>query len=266
MARKKSSKTTPAAPPDTAVPRYAGTGAALRVEERSRSVLYNLIGKERAYYDVRRFDLSRPAEPVSERSVAHSIIIIDRSGSMSGWIDDLKDTLVKLLTLEEYRNFDLLVTLISYSSEGDVVTHFERAAISDIMKRDSRYIKEIHKIRATGLTCISQALALAGGMVKDTELTAITLHSDGYANDPSANSEGRTIDGLCERWQDREMFVNTIAYSDYSDFRLLSKVANTLSGSCIKTGSIKAVYDSLYSTSKLLGGAITPPIEETLSP
>src|SRR5262245_36521569 len=200
MARKKSSKTTPAAPPDTAVPRYAGTGAALRVEERSRSVLYNLIGKERAYYDVRRFDLARPAGPVAEKAVAHSIIVIDRSGSMTGWIEELKDTLVKLLTLEEYRNFDLLVTLISYSGSGDVITHFERAPISEVMKRDSQQIKAIREIRATGSTCISQALGRASELLDPNELTAITLHSDGYANDPSPTSETRLIEGLCDSW------------------------------------------------------------------
>jgi Mg-chelatase subunit ChlD len=271
MARKRaSSKTTqatpPAPPPDTQVPRGAGTGPALRTDERSRFVLYNLLGKERSYYQVRRFNLQRPAEPVSEKSVAHSIIIIDRSGSMYAWLEDLKETLIKLLTLEEYQNFDLLVTLISYSSEGDCRVHFQRAPIADIMKRDSKQLQEIRKIRTAGLTCISQALTLAGSLVKDNELTAITLHSDGYANDPSANTEARTIEQLCNAWQERSLFVNTIAYSDYSDFRLLSKVANAASGVCIKAGNIRAVYDSLYSTSKLLAGSVTPPIEEPLSP
>src|SRR5262245_53289054 len=106
MARKRLAKTTaqPAAipGPDTAIPRAVVTGPALRTEPRSRFVLYNLLGKERAWYDVRRFDLVRPAEPVSEPSVAHEIIVIDRSGSMSGFIEDLKQALIKLLTLEEY--------------------------------------------------------------------------------------------------------------------------------------------------------------------
>src|SRR4051812_46849193 len=155
MARKKS-KTQPAAPaasPDTQLPRYAETGPALRTDERSRFVLYNLLGKERAYYQVRRSNLQRPAEPVSEKSVAHSILIIDRSGSMYSWLEDLKDTLIKLLTLEEYQNFDLLVTLISYSGEGDCRVHFQRAPISEIMKRDSKQLQEIRKIHTAGLTC-----------------------------------------------------------------------------------------------------------------
>src|SRR3954447_13337517 len=104
MARKKSKTqpAAPAAPPDRQLPRYAETGPALRSDERSRFVLYSLLCKERAYYDVRRFDLQPPAERVSDKTVAPSVIVIDRSGSMSGWIEELKDTLIKLLTLEEY--------------------------------------------------------------------------------------------------------------------------------------------------------------------
>src|SRR5262249_55510209 len=60
------------------------------------------------------------------------------------------------------------------------------------------------------------------------------------------------------------IFVNTIAYSDYSDFRLLSKIANAGSGVCVKAGNIKQVFDALNETAKLLGGKLTPPIEVPL--
>jgi hypothetical protein len=242
------------------------SGPALRTDVRSRFTLFNLLGQERAWYTVDRLNVARPAEPVAEKSVAHSVVIIDRSGSMTGSIEDLKETLIKLLTLEEYRNFDLLVTLISYSGQGDLNVHFQRSPIQEIMQRNSRQVQEIKKIRTTGLTCISQALTLAASLVQGNELTAVTLHSDGYANDPSATAESKSIEQMIERWHDKPVFVNTIAYTDYSDFRFLSKIANGLSGACVKAGSIREVYDTLYSTSKLLGGAVTPPLEEALSP
>ncbi|MFO0929986.1 MAG: hypothetical protein U0736_23675 [Gemmataceae bacterium] len=62
------------------------------------------------------------------------------------------------------------------------------------------------------------------------------------------------------------IFVNTIAYSDYSDFRLLSKIANAASGTCVKAGNLREVYDALTDTTRLLGGALVPPLEEALSP
>jgi hypothetical protein len=238
--------------------------AGLRTDARSKFTLYNLLGKERAYYQVDRVELDKPAKPPKEKSVAHSILIIDRSGSMYSYLEDLKDTLIKLLTLDEYSQYDLLVTLISYSSEGDCQVHFQRRPIQEIMKRDSKELKEIKKIHVTGLTCISQAVQLASSLAKDEELTAITLHSDGYANHPSPNAEAKTLEKLCGEMQKRPVFVNTIAYTDYSDFRLLSKVANTVSGTCIKAGNIKQVYDSLYSTEKLLGSSVTPPMEVPL--
>ncbi len=271
MARKKATTTSksqqaapPAPAPDTVTRRAAATGPALPAEPRSRFTLYNLLGKERAYYLVQRQGLERPAEAVGDKSVAHNVIIIDRSGSMSFCIEDLKETLVKLLTLEEYHNFNLLVSLISYSGRGDVTTHFERAPISEVMKTNSKHLQEIRKIRATFLTCISQGLQAASQLVRDDELTAITLHTDGYANDPSANSEQRAIEAILAQWQDRPLLVNTIAYSDYSDFRLLSKIANSASGVCLKAGNIRQVFDSLKATAILLGGKVTPPLEEPL--
>ncbi len=238
--------------------------AGMRTDTRSRFTLYNLLGNERAFYQVDRVELEKPSKPSKEKSVAHSILIIDRSGSMYSYLEDLKDTLIKLLTLDEYSQYDLLVTLISYSSQGDCQVHFQRRPIQEIMMRDSKELKEIKKIHVTGLTCISQAVQLASSLAKDEELTAITLHSDGYANHPSPNAEAKTLENLCAAMQKRPVFVNTIAYTDYSDFRLLSKVANTVSGTCLKAGNIKQVYDSLYSTEKLLGGSVTPPIEVPL--
>jgi Mg-chelatase subunit ChlD len=235
--------------------------AELRTDTRSKFTLYNLLGKERAYYQVDRIEVEKPSKPSKKKTLAHSIIIIDRSGSMYSYLEDLKNTLLKLLTLDEYSQFDLLVTLISYSSEGDCTVHFQRRPIQEIMKRDSKEQKEIKRIHVTGLTCISQAMQLASSLAKDEELTCITLHSDGYANDPGANTESKTLEKLCADMANRPVFVNTIAYTDYSDFRLLSKVANSVSGSCLKAGNIKQVYDSLYNTEKLLGSSVTPPLE-----
>ena len=54
----------------------------------------------------------------------------------------------------------------------------------------------------------------------DTALGSITLHSDGYANDPSSNSETRTIEALVGGWQELPVFVNTIAYrGEYAQTR-----------------------------------------------
>jgi Mg-chelatase subunit ChlD len=268
MAKKRAtSKSAKAASPSRKGPtqRTKSAGPVLRTEPCSRFTLYDLLGHEHAWYRVDRFELTRPDEQAAEKAVAHSILLIDRSGSMTPAMEDLKETLVKLLTLEEYRQADLLVTLISYSGQGDLQVHFQREPIAEVMKRGSKALEEIRKIHPTGPSCVSQALQLAGSLVQDSELTAITLHSDGYANDPSALSEAQMIEGVIAEMQDRPLFVNTIAYSDGADFRLLAKIANAASGACVRAGGIKEVYDALYRTSRLLGGETAPPVDEPLS-
>ncbi len=255
------------APPPSPKPTHKGSVSpqpatrAAGGETRTKFTLFNLLGKPRAYYLVDRVAIERPRKKASDSTLAHSILVIDRSGSMADHLPDLKETLVKLLTLDEYSRFDIVVSLVSYSSEGDVIVHFERQPIREIMKRDSKPLKEIKKIQVAGATCISQALEKAGNLVRNDELTCVTLHSDGYANDPSPNAESQALEQLCVRFQERPVFVNTIAYTDASDYRLLSRVANSVSGNCLKAGNVRQVYDSLYSTSKLLGSPLMPPLE-----
>ncbi len=247
-------KTAPSGMPRTMPPRlYTGL--------HSKFVLYDLLGKERAFYQVDRVEIEKPSKSLKKKTLTHSILLIDRSSSMRPHIEDLKDMLIKLLTLDEYARYDLLVTLISYSSLGDCTVHFQRRPIQEVMKRGSRELKEIKRIHATGRTCISQALQLAAELCRDRELTCITLHSDGYPNDPSPIAESRKIEKLCEEMKKRPIFLNTIAYTDSADYLLLSKVANTLSGSCVQAGNIRQVYDALYNSEKLLVSSLSTPLE-----
>ena len=230
---------------------------------RTKFTLYNFAGNAKAFYLVDRINLERKPGDIPEKSVAHSIIIIDRSGSMYYDLKPLKETLIKLLTLDEYNNYQLIVSLISYAGNGDVICHFQRIPIQEVLKLDSQYIKEIQKIHTAGSTCISQSMELAKSLIKAGEMTAINLHTDGYANDPSANSEAAKLGEICEELKDMDVFANTISYAS-ADFKLLSKIANTLSGNCIRAGEVKMVYDALYDSTKLLGSSVAPALEEPL--
>lgn len=233
--------------------------------QKTKFAMYNLAGKEKSYYLAEKVTVEFQPEAIPKKAIAHSIIIIDRSGSMCGDIEALKETLIKLLTLDEYSNSQLVVSLISYSSKGDVTCHFQRVSIQDVMANDSPYIAEIKAIEAGCLTCISQSLKLAKDLIQPGELTAITLHSDGYANDSSFNAESKAIEVICNDLQNMDVFVNTIAYSPYSDFKFLAKIANSVSGSCLQAGNIKEVYDALYNTGNVLKEATGIVIEETLA-
>jgi hypothetical protein len=230
----------------------------------TRFTLYNFAGQPIARYLVDRTDLRLAAAAGGEPAVAHNIILIDRSGSMRSGIKLLKDTLVKLLTLEEYARAHLLVSLVSYASQGDVQVHFRRVPIAEVMRPGSGYLKEVRKIHTAERTCMSQALATAASLIEPGERTAITLHSDGYADDPSPAAEERSLLALCRQLRNQDVFLNAIAYTGDADFLLLARMANTLSGSCVRAGDIREVYDALHDTSSRLSGATAPPLEEAL--
>lgn len=242
-----------------------GTPLLVRPTGPTKFTLFNLLGEPRAYYLVEPKELDRGAPDPARKTVAHSVIVVDRSGSMYGAMAATRDTLLKLLTLDEYAQYEIVVTLISYSSAGDATCHFERAPIREIMKPGSKYQKAISQLQVTGATCISGGLKLALEKIAKDELTAITVHSDGYANDPSPTQEATTLMSLVTGLKGTDAFLNTIAYTDYSDFRLLARLANAGSGACVKAGNIAQVYNSLYSSTKVLGSSVSPPIDVPLA-
>ena len=197
------------------------------------------------------------ATPV--KRATHHIIIIDRSGSMCYDLPDTKAMVEKLLTLTEFNDPLQKISLLSYSSQDDVKVHFAKVTVEDVLKPNSPYVSEIRSIRVTGMTCISQSLVLAASLVDDKDVTCITLHSDGYANDNSPSSErtaiAKAVKGLAQR---ANVFVNTIAYRESSDFTLLSNVANTASGVCVQAKSIRQVYDALHAAQASLAGNMAP--------
>jgi Mg-chelatase subunit ChlD len=221
---------------------------------------YDYLGRPKAFYRVEEVPLSTPPAPA--RRASHHILVLDRSGSMCGEIEAVKTMTEKVLTLEEYRDSEMLVSVISYSSAGDVVAHVERARVEDVMAPGSKHIEAIRKIRVTGLTCISQGLRAAKTLCRAGEVTCVTLHSDGYANDRSPGAEKRDLDALVDEFSAlSEVFVNTIAYSSWSDFKLLSYIANACGGTCFQTPTAKELFNTLHQTAALLAGQVVPTVD-----
>jgi len=227
----------------------------------SRFALRNFAGRATAFFRVTTEEVASDAV-TTKKQPAHHIAIVDRSGSMYYDLGNLKEMLEKIMTLDEYRDEDLRYTLISYSSSGDCTLHFAHVPVSDVMNTNNPYLQAIRSIRVTGLTGISQSLEMAKGAVHADEATCISLHSDGYANDPSPSYEARQINALvAELAQNPNLFINTVAYRSWCDFKLLSAMANAASGVCIQAQNVKQVYDALYSTSTMLVGNLSPSIE-----
>ena len=82
--------------------KLVAAGALTVPEGKSKFTLFNLLGQPRAFYIAERVELERPKVDPKAKTVAHSIIVVDRSGSMYGQMKEVRDTLLKLLTLDEY--------------------------------------------------------------------------------------------------------------------------------------------------------------------
>jgi Mg-chelatase subunit ChlD len=227
----------------------------------TKFALHNFKGTPVRYFKVESDDLASKA--VTEvRKPSHHILVVDRSGSMYGDIPSVRTTLEKLLTLSEFKDPSLKVSLISYSSQGDVKLHFSKVTVEDVMATNSPYVKEIRSLQATCMTCISQGLVMAETLVDDADTTAITLHTDGYANDRSPMQEQVAIKAVIGKLQKHPgVFCNTIGYREWCDYNLLASIANSLSGVCLQAKGVKDVFESVYNTTKLLAGTVAPAVE-----
>jgi Mg-chelatase subunit ChlD len=227
----------------------------------TKFALRNFKGNPTRYFRCEAEDLTAQAT-VEVRRPSHHILVLDRSGSMYGDIGDVKSTVEKLLTLSEFRDPTLKVSLVSYSSKGDVKLHFAKVTVEDVMKAKSPYLKEIRSISATALTCISQGLVMAETLVDDADVTCVTLHTDGYANDTSPTAEARAIKAAVAKLAKHpNVFANTIGYRNWCDYNLLASISNSLSGTCVQAKGIKTVYEAVYNTTKLLAGSVSPAVE-----
>jgi len=230
----------------------------------TKFALHTFAGRATRYFRCEAEDLTAQA-PVTVKKPSHHILVLDRSGSMYGDIGDVKSTVEKLLTLSEFKDPTLKVSLVSYSSQGDVKLHFSKVTVEDVMRAGSPYLGEIRSIHATALTCISQGLVMAETIVDDADVTCVTLHTDGFANDRSPTAEARDIKAAVAKLKKHpNLFANTIGYRDWCDYNLLASISNALSGVCVQAKGIKTVYESVYATTKLLAGTMSPAIEVSI--
>jgi len=228
---------------------------------KTKFALRNFTGNPTTYYLVESEDISQQTVKPTKMA-SHHIAILDASGSMYSDMDTVKSTVEKVFTAQEFNDPDQRVTLISYSSSGDCQVHFERVTVEEVLAPNSPHLKAIRSLRVRGLTGISQALVAAEALIQDDEITGITLHSDGYANDPSPYAEGQQIQKTIAAIAGHpNVFCNTLAYRSYCDFNLMSAIANGLSGKCIQVQKAKEVYDALVEAQKLLSGQVCPTIE-----
>jgi len=229
--------------------------------KRFKTCTRDFKGAERRFFLVDVKEHSLPSDAPANNP-AHEIMLVDASGSMYYDLPKLRDLLIQYLTLEKHRRDDIKVTLMSYSTQGDLVIHFSQVTLADLLRLGSTYQAEIRKLKVRGLTCISQALQMAKAFIRPGEDTAIVLHSDGYANHPSPRSERtRLLELATELSAIDGVFIDTVAYRDWADYKLLSQMANIGSGKCTQAHSSDQVFEALRGTAEALSGGVVPALE-----
>ena len=223
--------------------------------------LRNYSGKPVRFFLVENENVA-PSKAKAAPAPSHHIAVLDVSGSMWGDLDSVKSIVEKVFTAEEFNDPNLKVSLLTYASNGDCRIHFQKVTVAQVMAPASPHLKEIRDLRTRGMTGISQALVAAEKLIDDKEVTCVSLHTDGYANDPSPYAEAQSLLKAVEALAKHpQVFVNTVGYRSYCDFALLAAVANKLSGTCVQAQTAKQVYEALHSAQALLAGSMSPVIE-----
>jgi len=203
--------------------------------------------------------LDIPKEKTLAPEVAHHILVVDRSGSMYYDINRLKQSIEQAIAVESYGNPDVLTTLISFSSQGDLTLHWLGIPVEEVMKLNKPYIQEIRSLKATYLTGMSQALHLALENIRPDQTTGITLFTDGYANDPSPSWENRALADFVEKARKIPgLFMNCVGYRSWCDWPRLNAMSNALCGKTVQAKSFKDVLDVMKDTQELLAHGVRP--------
>jgi len=197
--------------------------------------------------------------PTVSAEVTHHVMVVDRSGSMWGDIEKLKQSIEQALAVEDFTGSPVETTLISFSSHGDVTLHWSKIPVDQVMQLSNPYLGELRKIRATYLTGISQGLNLALEQIDPTQTTGLTLFTDGYANSPSSYAEIQALDAFVTKASENpSLFMNCIGYRDWCDWPRMNSMSNALSGKTVKAASFKDVLEAMKDTQALLAGNLRP--------
>lgn len=167
-------------------------------------------------------DLIQPVVETTTVQQLHHIHILDRSGSMSGHINNLIDNVID--TLDVIDNNDL-ITIIWFASAGQYRTLVKGA------KKSDKLVTLLNTLRSTiGCTCFSDPLREANTIID--ELTAlcpnisVTLFTDGEPVVPwSVDEEIRRIFKELNIMKANIVAFNTIGYGNWYNRDLLMNMA-----------------------------------------
>ncbi len=237
----------------------AAAGPLLPPPPKSKFTLFDLLGTPRAYYTVERVTLARPVVDPKNKPLAHAVAVIDRSGSMYKHMRDVREALLRLFSQSEFKKQPLVISLVSFSGAGDAEVQLKRVPVVEVMQDGGDAQRQIKRMDVATLTSVSTGLKAADDLIRAGEPTSVTLQTDGYSNDPSATAETAALKTVVASLRQKDVVVNTVAYSAAADYRQMMTLANDLSGRCVQAEGMVAIYDALHAGLTSLASASEPP-------
>ena len=174
----------------------------------------------------------------------HHIHILDRSGSMSGEIDELIENVKQTIDFMADEDF---VSVIWFASAGQYKTLIKGARKDDSIKTLLDSIKS-----TLGCTCFSDPLREVSEIIEELSPICpnynITLFTDGEPVCPWSDSEEETkIHKAIDLYADKVIAINTVGYGYYYNKELLTGISQRSEfGQMIHSSQIKE-YSNIFS-------------------
>ena len=174
----------------------------------------------------------------------HHIHILDRSGSMSGEIDELIENVKQTIDFMSDEDF---VSVIWFASAGQYKTLIKGARKDDSIKTLLDSIKS-----TLGCTCFSDPLREVSEIIEELSPICpnynITLFTDGEPVCQWSDSEEETkIHKAIDLYADKVIAINTVGYGYYYNKELLTSISQRSEfGQMIHSSQIKE-YSNIFS-------------------
>jgi hypothetical protein len=175
----------------------------------------NLGGKDKTVVIINQTEETKQQTTSQEVGAIHFIHVVDRSGSMGGYIRSLMDNVEK--TLDALGDNDYF-SLVWFSSPGQCKT-----LVKGARKDKESIVRLLNTIRSTlGTTCFSEPMAEVNSIIDDLAAICpnfcVSFFTDGLPVVPwPLHEEMRRVQEQVDKMAPKVLAINTIGFGNYYD-------------------------------------------------
>lgn len=209
-------------------------------------------------------ELSKDQEKQLDKQL-HVITVIDRSGSMSGYINSVVEDVKKFsLSLRENEKN----SIGWFSGEGYCDFMLKAFEVSDSNKQILTTVLDQNK-RILNTTCFSQILQKIETLIKDpaykNDNFVLYFFTDGYPCVSDYNKEIKAIFDSLSKLKNQLYYSAFVGSGNYYNRELMTQMASAVGGSFLHLGDVNSSYETLtqfIETSRDSNGRIVVDIDK----